>query len=133
MTFEDVNRYEVWMQSTPTGKTRPVIILRKFGDYATVAYVSPVGRESENSMPLTVNHEEMITDIGKLGYAYYESLVEYGDRIPKDEQEQVEKKIASAFGVSVPAEKRIIVTDNWKVKYEMMREMYVELMKECLK
>ena len=133
MTFEEVNKYEVWMQSTPMGKTRPVIVLRKFGEYATVAYVSPVGRESENSMTLTVNHEEMVTDIGKLGYAYYESLVEFVDRIPKDEQEQVEKKIASAFGVSVPAEKRIVVTDNWKVKYEVLKEMYTELLQRSLK
>lgn len=136
MNYEEVNKYEVWTQRTPLGKVRKVVILRKFGEYATVAYSSPSGHGTENTMTITVCGEKMLTDVGKLGYAYYESLDEYCDRLPKDEAETIEKKFETAFGVSPVEDPKINwegCAQDWKAKYDFMKEMYDELLQKVMR
>lgn len=152
--YEEVNVGEIWECSLATGKIREVLILRKWRDYCSVSFVSDNGMSTENSFTIHDGRRQMMSDAGKLGYAYYSSLTEFIHRLTTEEQERAEAKLEKAFfpslGKSVsssalvsktsardaePVSPEIIRTDEgaWKHKYETLKELYDSLLERILR
>ena len=157
--FEEVNIGEIWEQATPGGKVREVLIVRKFRDYCAVMYVSESGMNTENSLTIHDGRRQMVSDAGKLGYAYYNSLSEFMHRLTVEEKERVERKLESAFfprkekstvtsaddgkAISLPPVKAADMMRQlahkpepdsvWKFKYDTLKELYDGLLERMMK